>query len=343
VSRDEARDRSDVAREAPRIGAAGCAIPRFPGSSWTAGLEPVAASGGELASMSSIDSVETIALSFVRGRARLPPSACPTSREVDMTTRLLALGSVALVLMAGTLGCFYVVAPGERGVHVTLGTMADQFVAPGFGVKMPLITQIWRVNVQQDTREISAECFSSDLQQITMQIKVLYRIPETSVVSVLRDYAGHPFEKLILPRVQEAVKEVTAMRTAADIVKSREQVKSSSLIASREKIGDLLIIEDLVIEDVALSKELEQAIEAKMVQQQEAEKAVFRMQQARTDAETLIIKAKADAESIRIQGEALEKAPKLVELKMVEKWNGVAPQVVGAGSNILLPLEKRPE
>ena len=103
----------------------------------------------------------------------------------------------------------------------------------------------------------------------------------------------------------------------------------------------MLIIEDLVIEDVALSNELEQAIEAKMVQQQEAEKAVFRMQQAKTDAETLIIKAKADAESIRIQGEALEKAPKLVELKMVEKWNGVAPQVVGPGSNILLPLGKQ--
>ena len=78
-----------------------------------------------------------------------------------------------------------------------------------------------------------------------------------------------------------------------------------------------------------------------MVQQQEAEKAIFKMQQAKTDAETVIIKAKADAESIRIQGEALERTPKLVELKMVEKWNGVSPQVVGSGSNILLPLGKQ--
>ena len=161
------------------------------------------------------------------------------------------------------------------------------------------------------------------------------------MVSVLRDYAGHPFEKLILPRVQEATKEATALRTAADIVKSREQVKAAALESSREKVGSLLIIEDLVIEDVKLSRELEQAIEAKMVQQQEAEKAIFKMQQAKTDAETLIIKATADAESIRIQGEALEQAPKLVELKMVEKWNGVSPQVVGAGSNIMLPLERQ--
>jgi prohibitin 2 len=248
-----------------------------------------------------------------------------------------ALLFLALVLSSG---CFYVVDPGERGVRVTLGNMEDQFLPPGWGFKLPIVTQIRRVNVQQDTREMAAECFSSDLQQINIHLKVLYRIPEDSVVSVLRDYAGNPFEKLILPRIQEATKEVTALKTAADIVKTREQIKRAALESSRHKIGPLLVLEDLVIEDVALSKELENAIEAKMVQQQEAEKAIFRMQQAKTDAETLIIKAKADAESIRIQGEALQSAPKLVELKMVEKWNGVSPQVVGSGSNILLPLGK---
>jgi len=257
-----------------------------------------------------------------------------------MNLRMLvppALLFLTLVLLSG---CFYVVDPGERGVRVTLGNMESEFIPPGWGFKAPIITEIRRVNVQQDTREVAAECYSSDLQQINIHLKLLYRIPEASVVSVLRDYAGNPFDKLILPRVQEATKEVTAQKTAADIVKTREQIKLAALDSSRAKIGDLLVLEDLVIEDVTLSKELETAIEAKMVQQQEAEKAIFRMQQAKTDAETLIIKATAHAESIRIQGEALEKAPKLVELKMVEKWNGVAPQVVGSGSNILLPLGK---
>ena len=246
----------------------------------------------------------------------------------------------SLFVLSLSSGCFYVVDPGERGVRVTLGSMENEFVPPGFGLKMPFLTEIRRVNVQQDTREVAAECFSSDLQQINIQLKILYRIPEKSAVTILRDYAGNPFDKLILPRVQEATKEVTALKTAADIVKTREQIKSAALAASRAKVGDLLVIEDLVIEDVALSKELEQAIEAKMVQQQEAEKAIFKMQQAKTDAETLIIKATADAESIRIQGEALQQAPKLVDLKLVEKWNGVAPQVVGSGSSVLLPLGK---
>jgi hypothetical protein len=232
----------------------------------------------------------------------------------------------------------YTAAPPDA-VRGAVARLAARLRVAGNGTKLPIVTEIRRVNVQQDTREVEADCFSSDLQQINMRLKVLYRIPENSVVSVLRDYAGDPFERLILPRVQEATKEITALKTAADIVKTREQIKVAALGASRQKIGELLVIEDLVIEDVALSKELEQAIEAKMVQQQEAEKAVFRMQQAKTDAETQIIKARADAEAIRIQGEALEKTPKLVDLKMVEKWNGVAPQVVGSGSNILLPLK----
>ena len=257
-----------------------------------------------------------------------------------MNARLIGLAVIAVPVLAGILGCYYVIDPGWRGVSVTLGRMSENYLAPGPGLKLPFVTEIRRVNVQQKTREMSAECFSSDLQQVVVQLKILYRIPEDSVVSVLRDYAGEPFESLIQPRVQEATKEVTAMKSAADIVKTREQIKVAALDASRAKIGKLLVIEDLVIEDVKLSRELEQAIEAKMVQQQEAEKAVFRMQQAKTDAETQIIKAKADAEAIRIQGEALQATPKLVDLKMVEKWNGVAPQVVGAGTNILLPLNK---
>ena len=42
----------------------------------------------------------------------------------------------ALALLAS--GCFYVVEPGERGVRVTLGEMDDEFIPPGFGLKLPV-------------------------------------------------------------------------------------------------------------------------------------------------------------------------------------------------------------
>jgi prohibitin 2 len=98
-----------------------------------------------------------------------------------------------------------------------------------------------------------------------------------------------------------------------------------------------------VIQDVSLSKELESAIEAKMVQEQEAAKAKFIQQKAEIEANTAIIKAKGEAEAIRVRGRALQESPGLVQLQIVEKWNGISPLVVGGGqgsqgANILLPI-----
>ena len=114
------------------------------------------------------------------------------------------------------------------------------------------------------------------------------------------------------------------------------------LASAKGKIGDILFIEDIVIQDVALSNELESAIESKMVQEQEAAKAKFTQQKAQIEADTAVVKAKGEAEAIRVRGEALERSPGLVQLQVVEKWNGVSPLVVGGGgqgANILLPID----
>lgn len=248
--------------------------------------------------------------------------------------------SILVTMLSILAGCS-VVDPGERGVKVSLGEMSDRILDSGFYFLNPFTTSIWTIDVRQQTQEVEAPCFSSDLQQVNIKVKVLYRIPDTSTILILRDYQGNPFDSLVAPRVQEALKEATALKTAADIVKTRESIKMAALAASKAKVGTVLLIEDLVIEDVTLSPELEQAIEAKMVQQQEAEKATFRKQQAETDAQTKIIAAQAEARAIAITGEALQQNPRLVELRTVEKWNGVTPQIVaGDNVNFLLPTTR---
>ena len=66
-----------------------------------------------------------------------------------------------------------------------------------------------------------AECYSSDLQQVRMEVQVLYRVPERSVVTIYQQYAGAPIDNLIAPRIQEALKEVAATHSAEQIVKKR--------------------------------------------------------------------------------------------------------------------------
>ncbi|HEY0945496.1 MAG TPA: prohibitin family protein [Opitutaceae bacterium] len=259
-------------------------------------------------------------------------------------SKLVGFGIIIIVLVLAAAQSTYVIDPGYRGVQVTLGRVSEQFKPEGFGTKSPFISHVLPVLVRQQTRELSSECYSSDLQQVNVALRVLYRIPESSVVRIYQEYAGDPFDSLIAPRIQEALKEVAALQSAEQIVRKREEIKGKAFAATREKIGSLLVIEDIVLENITLSKELEAAIESKMVQEQEAAKARFTQQKTQIEADTAIIRAKGEAEAIRIRAEAIRDNPGLIQLQIVEKWDGKAPLVIGgsgtegSGANILLPI-----
>jgi prohibitin 2 len=105
----------------------------------------------------------------------------------------------------------------------------------------------------------------------------------------------------------------------------------------------MLMVEDIVIRNIDLSAELEHAIEAKMVAEQQAAQARFTQLQTQVEAETAVIKARGEAEAMKVRGEALKLNPAFLRLQIVERWNGKSPLVVPAGVNntgaaLLLPL-----
>src|SRR4249920_2639981 len=90
--------------------------------------------------------------------------------------RWLGGALLILVLLVVASASTYVVQPGTRGIRVTLGKTAPGFLSEGFGFKPPFISSIVNVNVRQQTQGVSAACFSSDLQQVDVEIRVLYRV-----------------------------------------------------------------------------------------------------------------------------------------------------------------------
>jgi len=253
--------------------------------------------------------------------------------------RLIGVAILIFVVVIMASSGTYVVQPGYRGVEVTMGRVSPAFKPEGFGLKAPLITAIHPISIRQQTAEDKADCYSSDLQQIVIELRVLFRIPESSVVKLFQDYYGDPFETLIAPRVHEALKEVIALQSAELVVKNREQIKTRALDLTHKKIGPLVVVEDIVIQNIALTKELEHAIEAKMVQEQEASKSKYLQQRAQIEADTSVIKAKGEAESIRIRGQALKENPTYIDLQIVDKWDGLTPLVIGGGDNLVFPLQ----
>jgi prohibitin 2 len=279
-----------------------------------------------------------------------PPRVFPNPKfQPRMNSKILSSVFVVVLLIVFVLAMVasgtYQINPGTRGVKVTLGKVSPEPLPEGFGFKSPFITTVFPVDVRQSTAPMKADCFSSDLQQIKMQLSVLYRVKADAVVKIYQQYSTQNiFEQLVAPRVQEGLKEVTATQSAEQIVQNREDIKTKALEIVRRKVGDLIDVNDIVIADITLSEQLEHAIEAKMVQAQEAAKAKFIQQRAEIEALTAAIKAKGEAEAIRIRSEALRGNPELIQLQIVEKWDGRAPLVIGGnggtgGANILLPLQ----
>jgi regulator of protease activity HflC (stomatin/prohibitin superfamily) len=273
-------------------------------------------------------------------RRSLPSDSQPASTGMV----ILIFGAVLLlVLITMAFAAIHIVPPGHRGVSVRMGKVDPLFRGEGMAVITPFVESVVDIPVKQITQSGLAPSFSSDLQTVTVNYDVLYRLPETKVVELYRDYSGDPYSSLIAPRIQESVKKVTAKMRAEDLVKRREDFKLEVLGELRESLGELLQITDFVVTNLDLSAQLEEAIERKVVAEQDALAAKFVLDKARTQGEIKIVEAEAEAKAVRIKGEAIKSSPEVISLEIAQRWNGVAPQAVSVGSesggaNILLPI-----
>ena len=258
-----------------------------------------------------------------------------------LTSRKLGILVVVAAATVTFSGC-HVVPPGYRGVKVTLGQVDPNPLSEGVAFYLPTVQTIQDASVQQHTEGDKTVCYSSDLQTITVNYKILYRTSADQVVNLFRNYNGDPYDSLIVPLFQESLKEVASHYTAENFVKSREEVKRQILDALKGRLASLLEIDDLAITNIDLSEQLEKAIETKMTMQQEALAKEFELQKANKDAEITVVRARAEAQAIQTQGEAIKQSPEIISLEIARRWNGQSPQsvVVGqGGANVLLPLK----
>jgi regulator of protease activity HflC (stomatin/prohibitin superfamily) len=253
----------------------------------------------------------------------------------------LVLLLVPLVFLG--LQIYHIVPPGHRGISVTLGKVAPVELPEGITLKWPFIQRILDFPIMQLKADGRAPSFSSDLQNITFNYTVMYRVPADQVVKLFQQYRGEPYATLIEPRVQEVIKQVTALSRAEDLVKNRERLKDDVLAKLRIAVGSVLQIVDVSLTNIDLSDQLEQAIEQKVVREQEALAKSFELEKEKKQAEITIVRAEAEAKSVSIKGAAIKTSPEVIQLEIAQRWDGKTPLSVsvgnGSGTNILLPLK----
>lgn len=235
---------------------------------------------------------------------------------------------VGLFILYFVLDAFTIVSAGERGVLLTWGAFNGTVFQPGLHVKIPLVQEVIKMNVQTNKIEVArSEAYSHDLQVVNIHSVINYNIDPQAVGNVFQQY-GLDFEgKVLTPNLEASVKQTVAKYTAEALLSKRAEVQDEIQSALKSSIPTQFVVTKYALVNEQFSEDFEKAIEAKQVAQQEAEKAKNELTKAQIDAESRIAQAKGEAEAIKIQAQAIQQqgGAEYVRLKTIEKWNGILP------------------
>ena len=245
--------------------------------------------------------------------------------------KTIAMGLIGFLIFFFLFNAFEVVGPGERGIVFSqLTGMKKLSLDEGIHFKLPVIEDIIIIDVRVQKAQANARAASKDLQNVSTGIAMNFHIDPDHAYEVYQMIGRNFSERVIDPAVQESVKAATAYFTAEELIARRVEVKDKIQTSLVERLARFhIIVDELSIVDFSFSEEFNQAIEAKQTAEQQALKAVRDLDRVKIEAEQRLTAARAESEAQRLQKETI--TPTLLQLRAIEKWNGVMPQVTGSG------------
>ena len=256
--------------------------------------------------------------------------------KVDITPgqiiRWVIRGVVCVFVGGILLGTCYTVPAGSRAIILTFGKPDLSAKSEGLHVKIPFVQSRIILDVQTQKYSARADAASTDLQVVSTEVTINYRLDPEAAPTVYRDLGVDYSDKIIQPVNQEVVKACVAKHKAEELITQREMVKQEIDSMLRLRLAERHIqVEAVSITHFDFSPTFNAAIEAKVTAEQNALAAKNKLEQVKYEAEQSIAKAKGEAEAIRIQAEAImsQGGKDYVSLKAVEKWDGKLPIYTG--------------
>lgn len=281
--------------------------------------------------------------------------------------QLLAL---IVLVVAVALSCVTVVPTGYTGILTTFGRVEERTISAGAHLILP-----WQEVVKMDNRtqkvQISTEAFSSDIQQVNLQISVNYCIDQETAQELYRSVGIHYYENVMYPRILENTKAVFSRYSAENLIAKRNDLSDMIAESTSEDMRRYgITIVSIAIEDIDFTDAFTTAVEAKQVAAQnkltaETEQAQKTMEEeatakraviaANAEAEKAVIAANAELEVVKVQAEAAlyagEKEAEmnkrisesltdgLIQYYWIKQWDGKLPTtVLGESSSYMLDL-----
>jgi len=236
-----------------------------------------------------------------------------------------------------------VVSAGSVGVQSTFGSINPEVLPEGIHMVNPL-SDVKTVSARMTSARLEhASGGSQDLQEVHTDIVVNFRIRGDRAAHIYKEFGFDLRDSLILPMLSESFKSVTARHTSEELITKRDLVSSEIKTEFESKLNKYDIsVNDVSLVNFGFSVAYQRAIEEKVIATQSKLKAEQDLQRIKVEAYQAIAKAEGEAKAIKIQVEAIntQGGASYVELKKVEKWNGVLPTTIAGQVTPFLNIGK---
>lgn len=262
--------------------------------------------------------------------------------EGERMIKRILWGVPLFILLITVLSSFGTIDEGERGVITRFGEVTKT-VDPGLFWKIPFVESVHKMDVRTQTVQYNLEnplfAASNDLQDVDVSTVINYRVDPEQVEEIYGQYKSiKDYEAdIIRPAIRDTVKSDASIFTAEELVTKRGDYTNTVQKTLTERLEQYNItVERVNVTNIKFSAQYTASIEAKVTAEQNALKAEQDLKRVEFEADQRIEIATAEAEAIKIQAQAINSqgGADYVNLKAIEKWNGVLPAQFVPGSAV---------
>ena len=250
-----------------------------------------------------------------------------------------AVGTVAsLLAFIAVPFSIYTVDTGEVAVVKFLG-QANNVRYAGTYFDFWITKTYQKYDSKTQTISIKTATYSSDAQTMDIQMTVQYKILADKAIKIAEQYGSlDVLQDRIESVAIEKAKATLSAHKAMDIIANRAAMSPLVEEAIKKAIDEKFYvdIQTVVMTNIDFSEAFENAVEEKMIAEQNQLKANY-------ENETKIAKAKAEAEAKIVAAEAEAKSNDLLEKSLtdkilrqmyIDKWDGKLPNTVAGDAGI---------